>query len=55
LWEKQTKGACGELMKMRSAREMEQPDFGDRTALGFDRRLVPQKAPSILQTNKKTG
>jgi hypothetical protein len=23
--------------------------------LGFDRRLVPQKAPSILQTNKKTG
>jgi len=54
LWEKQAKCACGELMKIRRVREIEQPEIGDSTAFGFDRGLVHQKAPSILQTNKKT-
>ena len=42
-------------MKIRRVREIEQPEIGDSTALGFDRGLVRQKAPSILQTDKKTG
>ena len=41
-------------MKIRRVREIEQPEIGDSTAFGFDRGLVHQKAPSILQTNKKT-
>ena len=42
-------------MKISWVRAIEQPEVGDGTALGFDRGLVRQKAPSILQTNKKTG
>jgi hypothetical protein len=42
-------------MKIRGVREIEQPEIGDSTALGFDKGLICQKAPSILQISKNTG
>jgi hypothetical protein len=42
-------------MKIRWVREIQQPEIGYSTALGFDRGLVREKVSGILETNNKTG